>query len=57
VSTEVFVFDRELLIDVLSVDAADRWSGHDINRDVLPILIQAGGVSAWVLRRDLETAG
>jgi hypothetical protein len=46
-----------LLIDALSVDAADRWSGHDISRDVLPILVQAGGVSACVLRRDLEIAG
>jgi glucose-1-phosphate adenylyltransferase len=57
VSTDIFVFDRELLIDALSVDAADRWSGHDISRDVLPILVQAGGVSACVLRRDLEIAG
>ncbi len=52
VSTGIFVFDRELLIDLLSVDAADRWSGHDISRDLLPILIQAGGVSAYVPRRD-----
>jgi glucose-1-phosphate adenylyltransferase len=52
VSTGTFVFDRELLIDLLSVDAADRWSGHDVSRDLLPILIQAGGVSAHVFRRD-----
>jgi glucose-1-phosphate adenylyltransferase len=58
VSIGVYVFDSELLVDCLSVDAADRWSGHDISRDVLPLLIRAGGgVAAHVLRDSHAIAG
>jgi glucose-1-phosphate adenylyltransferase len=48
VSMGVYVFDRDLLVDCLGVDAEDRWSGHDFSRDVLPLLIRAGGVAAHV---------
>jgi glucose-1-phosphate adenylyltransferase len=54
--TGTFAFDRGLLIDLLKVDAADRWSSHDMSRDLLPILIQAGGVSAYVLRHGADSA-
>ena len=50
VSIGVHVFDRDLLVDCLSVDAEDRWSSHDFGRDVLPLLIRAGGVGAHVFR-------
>jgi ADP-glucose pyrophosphorylase len=44
----VYVFDLEPLIDCLSVDAADPASTHDLNRDVLPLLVSAGDVAAYV---------
>lgn len=47
VSTGIVAVDRHLLIDALIVDAADRWSTHDITRDLMPLLIGAGGVSAY----------
>jgi glucose-1-phosphate adenylyltransferase len=50
VSAGVCVFDRDSLVDCLSVDAEDRWSSHDFGRDVLPLLIRAGGVAAHVWR-------
>jgi glucose-1-phosphate adenylyltransferase len=50
VSTGVYVFDRDLLVDCLSVDAEDRWSTRDLSRDVLPLLIRAGDVAAHVFR-------
>jgi glucose-1-phosphate adenylyltransferase len=50
VSADVYVFDFEPLVDCLSVDAADPGSTHDLARDVLPLLVRAGGVAAHVLR-------
>jgi glucose-1-phosphate adenylyltransferase len=50
VSMGVYVFDRHFLVDCLSVDAEDRWSSHDFNRDVLPLLVRAGSVAAHVFR-------
>jgi len=50
VSIGVYAFDRDSLVDCLSVDAEDRWSGHDFGRDVLPLLIRAGGVAAHVFQ-------
>lgn len=47
---DVYVFDLEPLVDCLSVDAADPSSTHDVARDVLPLLVRAGGVVAHVLR-------
>jgi len=47
---DVYVFDLEPLVDCLSVDAADLSSTHDLARDVLPLLVRAGGVVAHVLR-------
>lgn len=50
ISADVYVFDFEPLIDCLSVDAADAGSSHDVSRDVLSLLVRAGGVAAHVLR-------
>jgi glucose-1-phosphate adenylyltransferase len=50
ISADVYVFDFEPLVDCLSVDAADPGSTHDLARDVLPLLVRAGGVAAHVLR-------
>jgi glucose-1-phosphate adenylyltransferase len=50
ISADVYVFDFEPLVDCLSVDAADPGSTHDLARDVLPLLVRAGGVVAHVLR-------
>jgi glucose-1-phosphate adenylyltransferase len=47
---DLYVFDFEPLVDCLSVDAADPGSTHDLARDVLPLLVRAGGVVAHVLR-------
>lgn len=49
ISADIYVFDFEPLIDCLSVDAADPGSTHDVARDVLPLLVRAGGVAAHVL--------
>ena len=49
-SMGIYVFDRELLIDYLSVDAADPSSTHDFGRDVLPLLIRANGLAAHAFR-------
>ena len=50
IAADVYVFDFEPLVDCLSVDAADASSTHDLARDVLPLLVRAGGVAAYVLR-------
>jgi glucose-1-phosphate adenylyltransferase len=54
VATGICIFDRDLLIDGLLVDAADAGSRHQMTRDLLPLLIRASGVRAHVLR-DLDT--
>lgn len=50
VSMGVYVFDRDLLIDCLSVDVANPESSHDFARDVLPLLIRAQGLAAYEFR-------
>lgn len=49
VAADVYVFDFDALVDCLSVDAVDPGSTHDLNNDVLPLLVRAGDVSAHVL--------
>jgi ADP-glucose pyrophosphorylase len=48
VAADLYVFDLEPLVDCLVVDAADPGSTHDLNRDVLPLLVRAGEVGAHV---------
>jgi glucose-1-phosphate adenylyltransferase len=49
-SMGIYVFDRELLIDCLSVDASDPESKHDFGRDVLPLLLRSYGMAAYPFR-------
>jgi glucose-1-phosphate adenylyltransferase len=47
-----YVFDREVLIEVLEEDAADEASTHDFGKDILPRMVARGrGVYAY----DFET--
>jgi glucose-1-phosphate adenylyltransferase len=46
VAIGAYVFDRELLVDCLTLDAADAGSTHDLGRDVLPMLVAAGQLAA-----------
>jgi glucose-1-phosphate adenylyltransferase len=47
---DIYVFDRDLLIDCLHVDAEDPASSHDFARDVLPMLIRSYGAAAFPFR-------
>ena len=38
-SMGIYVFDTELLVDLLSTDAADAQSTHDFGRDIIPAAI------------------
>ena len=49
-SMGIYVFDRELLVDRLSADAANPASSHDFGRDVLPDAIGTVGLSAYAFR-------
>ena len=49
-SMGIYVFDRDLLIDSLHVDAEDPTSTHDFARDVLPMLIRSYGTAAFQFR-------
>jgi glucose-1-phosphate adenylyltransferase len=51
-SMGIYVFDAELLIDCLSVDAQDPASTHDFGRDVLPLLLRSYGIAAHPFRDD-----
>ncbi|HET8697866.1 MAG TPA: glucose-1-phosphate adenylyltransferase [Gammaproteobacteria bacterium] len=50
VSMGIYVFDRDLLIDCLHVDAEDPTSSHDFGHDVLPMLIRSYGAAAFPFR-------
>jgi glucose-1-phosphate adenylyltransferase len=49
-SMGIYVFDRELLVDCLSADAADPASSHDFGRDILPGAVGTLGVSPYAFR-------
>jgi glucose-1-phosphate adenylyltransferase len=49
-SMGIYVFDRDLLIDLLHVDAEDPTSSHDFARDVLPMLLRSYGAAAFPFR-------
>ncbi|HEX2966309.1 MAG TPA: glucose-1-phosphate adenylyltransferase [Syntrophorhabdaceae bacterium] len=44
VSMGVYIFRRDVLIDVLLKDAANNDSSHDFGRDIIPMLYPAGRV-------------
>ena len=49
-SMGIYVFDRDLLLDCLHVDAEDPTSSHDFGRDVLPMVIRSYGAAAYPFR-------
>ncbi|HEX5046313.1 MAG TPA: glucose-1-phosphate adenylyltransferase [Gammaproteobacteria bacterium] len=49
-SMGIYVFDRDLLIDCLHVDAEDPTSSHDFGRDVLPMVIRSYGAASFPFR-------
>ncbi len=54
-SMGIYVFDKAHLFECLARDGASLGSGHDFGHDVLPALIDAGGVFAHPFR-DPRTA-
>jgi len=42
-----YVFDTQVLIDVVTADAQDESSSHDIGRDIIPRLVREGAVKVW----------
>ena len=42
-----YVFDTQVLRDVVTADAQDESSSHDIGRDIIPRLVREGVVKAW----------
>lgn len=42
-----YVFDAKVLIDVVTADAQDEDSTHDIGRDIIPRLVSEGKAQVW----------
>jgi glucose-1-phosphate adenylyltransferase len=42
-----YIFDTAVLIDVLTADADDPQSSHDIGRDIIPRLVAQGEAQFW----------
>ncbi len=42
-----YVFDARVLIDVVTADAQDESSSHDIGRDIIPRLVSEGAAEVW----------
>ena len=42
-----YVFDTEVLIDVVTADAQDESSSQDIGRDIIPRLVREGVAKVW----------
>ena len=42
-----YVFDAKVLIDVVTADAQDESSSHDIGRDIIPRLVPEGVAHVW----------
>ena len=42
-----YVFDAEVLIEVVNADARDESSSHDIGRDIIPRLVAEGAARVW----------
>jgi glucose-1-phosphate adenylyltransferase len=49
-SMGIYVFETDLLFEVLERDARNTHSSHDFGRDVIPSLIPSGGVFAYQFR-------
>jgi glucose-1-phosphate adenylyltransferase len=46
-SMGIYIFDTEFLLEQLTQDAAKQESSHDFGTDVIPSLIETGGVYAY----------
>ena len=46
-----YVFDASVLIDVVSADAGDERSSHDIGHDIIPRLVAEGAAQVWDFAR------
>ena len=46
-----YVFDAKTLIEVVTADAQDEGSTHDIGRDILPRLVAQGAAGVWDFSR------
>lgn len=42
-----YVFDAEVLIEVVNADARDESSSHDIGHDIIPRLVAEGAARVW----------
>ena len=42
-----YVFDTRVLIDAVIADAANEESTHDMGRDLIPMLVEAGKAEVW----------
>jgi len=42
-----YVFDARALIDVVSADAQDETSSHDIGHDIIPRMVAEGAAQVW----------
>jgi glucose-1-phosphate adenylyltransferase len=42
-----YVFDARVLIDVVTADARDESSSHDIGHDIIPRLVAQGAAQTW----------
>jgi glucose-1-phosphate adenylyltransferase len=47
----IYVFDTELLVDILHRDAADPTSSHDFGKDIIPRLVKEGKAVAHPFSR------
>jgi glucose-1-phosphate adenylyltransferase len=50
-SMGIYVFDTELLVDILHRDAADPTSSHDFGKDIIPRLVKEGKAVAHPFSR------
>ena len=42
-----YVFDRRILIEAVTADAANEHSKHDVGRDIIPMLVERGVAEVW----------
>jgi glucose-1-phosphate adenylyltransferase len=42
-----YVFDRRVLIEAVTADAANEHSKHDVGRDIIPMLVERGVAEVW----------
>ena len=48
-----YIFDREVLIEAVQIDAADTSSSHDLGGDIIPSLVSQGLVGSYDFASDV----